>query len=308
MPFRPSAETRRQLKSLRALYGTNQTVITMAVDRMFQQERSAMSENRLYALAADIYSALYGHLDNKYFEAAKVGEIADWLAAGDGGEGRTVADLAAEWRDLDSEDVLANADINIEVLEDSDRVLDIEAATGLDGFWDRSPWWEFAHDGVYVDCAATQAEYTEEVYFALRKRWPEARILLHEQDTLPGSEHGLLVNGSVDHDLAYYVQSEIDQVFGRLGELTVLHHYSVEPCPAAELVALHDQVLEVMERYGGEIEAARLHIDRQPEPIEILHVHAIGRAGIVDGPTEIWLEALDAEDAARHYLGAGIGG
>ena len=191
---------------------------------------------------------------------------------------------------------------------DNPQIDDIEAAVGLDGYWQRSPWWEFAHHGTYVDRQATQAEYSTEMYWALRKRWPEARILLHEQDTLPGSEHALLVNGSADHDLAYYVESEIDQVFARLGDLTVLRHYSIEPCDLAALAALRDQVAEVTERYGAEAEAALLRIDRQPEPIEILCLLPDGRAGVFDAGTEVWLDATSAEDAARHYLGAGIGG
>lgn len=189
---------------------------------------------------------------------------------------------------------------------DNPQIDDIEAAVGLDGYWQRSPWWEFAHHGTYVDRQATQAEYSTEMYWALRKRWPEARILLHEQDTLPGSEHALLVNGSADHDLAYYVESEVAKVFGRLGELTVTHHYSVEPCPATELAALRDQVDDILAR--GEVEAARLYLEGQEKPVEILYLPADGRAGLFDCGTEVWLDATSAEDAARHYLGAGIGG
>ena len=38
MPFRPSPETRRQLDALNARFGTDQTVITVAVDRMYREE------------------------------------------------------------------------------------------------------------------------------------------------------------------------------------------------------------------------------------------------------------------------------
>ena len=38
MPFRPSTETRRQLNWLNNQFGTDQTVITVAIDRMYREE------------------------------------------------------------------------------------------------------------------------------------------------------------------------------------------------------------------------------------------------------------------------------
>lgn len=54
------------------------------------------------ALAAEIYGEAYTG-DDKYHRAAKTREITDWLTDGDGGEGRTAAELAAEWIEYDQE-------------------------------------------------------------------------------------------------------------------------------------------------------------------------------------------------------------
>ncbi len=66
------------------------------------------TETRLTELAEAVYREVFGHLDDKYFKASKVQEIYEWLEAGDGGVDRTVADLVAEWREWDAEDVAAN--------------------------------------------------------------------------------------------------------------------------------------------------------------------------------------------------------
>ena len=54
------------------------------------------------ALAAEIYDLVYTG-DNKYHRANITNEIADWLSNGDGGEGRTAAELAKEWNEYDQE-------------------------------------------------------------------------------------------------------------------------------------------------------------------------------------------------------------
>ena len=54
------------------------------------------------ALAAEIYGEAYTG-DDKYHRAAKTREITDWLTDGDGGAGRTAAELAAEWIEYDQE-------------------------------------------------------------------------------------------------------------------------------------------------------------------------------------------------------------
>jgi hypothetical protein len=59
---------------------------------------------RIDRLAFDIYDEVYGHLDDKRHKSRRVGEIYDWLANGDGGEGRSLADLVDEWREYTAED------------------------------------------------------------------------------------------------------------------------------------------------------------------------------------------------------------
>ena len=107
--FRLSPETRRQLDELAAQYKTRSTALTVAVDRLYNSKRSNMdSTDQVLAIAQGIYSEVFGALDDRRFEAAKVQEIYDWLQSGDGGEGRTVEDLAEEWREYDAEDVANN--------------------------------------------------------------------------------------------------------------------------------------------------------------------------------------------------------
>jgi len=53
MPFRARPETARQLAVLCDLYGTRQTVITIAIDRMYQQEAPGMSEQTIYRITSE---------------------------------------------------------------------------------------------------------------------------------------------------------------------------------------------------------------------------------------------------------------
>jgi hypothetical protein len=48
MPFRPSPETRRQLDALNARYGTDQTVITVAIDRMYREDTMSPKTAELF--------------------------------------------------------------------------------------------------------------------------------------------------------------------------------------------------------------------------------------------------------------------
>ena len=54
------------------------------------------------ALAEEIYYLVYSG-DNRHHRVNVTNEIADWLRDGDGGEGRTAAELAAEWIEYDQE-------------------------------------------------------------------------------------------------------------------------------------------------------------------------------------------------------------
>ena len=63
-----------------------------------------MDEQSIERLARAIYSEVYGHLDDKHHWAATVAEIRDWLSDGDGGEGASLAELVADWREYASED------------------------------------------------------------------------------------------------------------------------------------------------------------------------------------------------------------
>jgi hypothetical protein len=63
-----------------------------------------VNEERIDQLASAIYSEVYGHLDDKRHRARLETEIRDWLTEGDGGVGRTVEDLAAEWREYNPDD------------------------------------------------------------------------------------------------------------------------------------------------------------------------------------------------------------
>ena len=54
------------------------------------------------ALAEEIYYLVYSG-DNQRHRVNVTQEIQDWLTDGDGGEGRTAAELAAEWIEYDQE-------------------------------------------------------------------------------------------------------------------------------------------------------------------------------------------------------------
>jgi hypothetical protein len=86
----------------RSRNGNATAVVEIAVDRMYQQERIATMQeidDRMLSLARAVHGEVCG-CDNKH--CAVPGEIYDWLEAGDGGEGRTVADLVAEWLEFTS--------------------------------------------------------------------------------------------------------------------------------------------------------------------------------------------------------------
>ena len=51
-------------------------------------------------LADKIYSACFGHLDDRHFRAQKTGEIIDWLTDGD--SEAPVEQLIEDWRSYDS--------------------------------------------------------------------------------------------------------------------------------------------------------------------------------------------------------------
>ena len=55
--------------------------------------------------AEAIYSAHFGHLDDKAFCNAKTQEIEDWLENGDQSQPATLADLIAEWGEYDAEEI-----------------------------------------------------------------------------------------------------------------------------------------------------------------------------------------------------------
>lgn len=56
----------------------------------------------LDALAEEVYHLVYTG-DNRHHRKNITNEIADWLSDGDGGAGRTAAELAAEWIEYDQE-------------------------------------------------------------------------------------------------------------------------------------------------------------------------------------------------------------
>jgi hypothetical protein len=108
--FRPSETTARQLDWLaaRERYGSRQTVITVAVDRMYREE--TMSRLNYEADAETIDEAVLARARAIHAEACGcdnrrcgvTNEIYQWLVAGDRGQGRTTADLVAEWTEYTS--------------------------------------------------------------------------------------------------------------------------------------------------------------------------------------------------------------
>jgi len=58
-----------------------------------------MMDTDIVKLAEAVYSEVYGNIDSKAHKAELMSDIYDWLMAGDQAQGRTVADLAAEWQE-----------------------------------------------------------------------------------------------------------------------------------------------------------------------------------------------------------------
>ena len=86
----------------RSRNGNATAVLEIAVDRMYQQERTTTMQEideRLLSLSREIHGEVCG-CDNK--RCTVTGEIYDWLESGDGGEGRAMADLVTEWQELDN--------------------------------------------------------------------------------------------------------------------------------------------------------------------------------------------------------------
>jgi hypothetical protein len=109
---RLSDYTRQQLQDLAARHGTQTEALAIAIDQLHRTEFAHKQEDnvdeKLAELAAAIYTEADGTDDTEY-RARITQEIYEWLVAGDGGVGRTVVDLAWEWRDYqeDAEDALA---------------------------------------------------------------------------------------------------------------------------------------------------------------------------------------------------------
>lgn len=110
--YKFSDATLAQIAALAETRNGNATaVIEIAVDRMYQQEGSAPMpgmnyeaepqefDARMLALANAVHDEVCG-CDNK--RCSVTGEIYEWLSEGDGGDGRALADLVAEWREYDS--------------------------------------------------------------------------------------------------------------------------------------------------------------------------------------------------------------
>jgi len=68
-----------------------------------------MDEQQIITYVEEIYTEVYGHLDDKRFCDAKYAEIEDWLREGDIDGTETTESLVAEWRDYDVEDIARNA-------------------------------------------------------------------------------------------------------------------------------------------------------------------------------------------------------
>lgn len=63
-------------------------------------------DNKYYdleKLAADIYTEVYGDVDDKQFHADKETEILDWLTDGDIADYATLQSLVADWRKQEGE-------------------------------------------------------------------------------------------------------------------------------------------------------------------------------------------------------------
>jgi len=70
--------------------------------RMNYEAEPESIDERAAALAARIYSEIYGDVDDKRHKAAKVQQIYEWLTTGDDlAPDPDVEELAAEWREYD---------------------------------------------------------------------------------------------------------------------------------------------------------------------------------------------------------------
>ncbi|RPJ36267.1 MAG: hypothetical protein EHM35_08390 [Planctomycetaceae bacterium] len=80
-------------------------MLEMALEAMANRMKgnTTMNEKQAGQLAAKIYPFAYPDVDSKGHRQEKVQQIADWLRYGDGGEGRTAEQLAAEWLEYDAE-------------------------------------------------------------------------------------------------------------------------------------------------------------------------------------------------------------
>jgi len=56
-------------------------------------------------LADEIYSAIFGNIDNRHTRIAKLGEIQEWLENGDNVSERSLESLISEWEELDAGDI-----------------------------------------------------------------------------------------------------------------------------------------------------------------------------------------------------------
>jgi hypothetical protein len=90
VPFRPSPETRRQLDWLNERFGTDQTVITVAIDRMYREEtmntetaaRQRVNATPELAVYEDIIFYDWPNWDEhlEWVATAPVEEIVQWAA------------------------------------------------------------------------------------------------------------------------------------------------------------------------------------------------------------------------------------
>jgi hypothetical protein len=72
--------------------------------QMARSSPARVRGKRMEMLLADqIYSMLFGHLDDKRFRASKTQKIQDWLDSGSVEDGVPVEQLADEWREFDDD-------------------------------------------------------------------------------------------------------------------------------------------------------------------------------------------------------------
>lgn len=109
---RMSSATRAKLDALTTRYGTQAEAIAVAVDRLYQTERSTMTrmsyeaepeliDETVLELARSVHSEVCGCDDKR---CSVTNEIYAWLVEGDRGESSTVEQVIAEWREYDQEE------------------------------------------------------------------------------------------------------------------------------------------------------------------------------------------------------------